>query len=92
MPWDYDNSFGIDYFATEWQYTDVLDWIGNTRNYCKQTHAPGETSRIPLVQNVLRNHGEDVPLAVELRDGDPVSELSQAGEAAASGAAVVVGM
>ena len=31
---------------------------------------------------------EDVPLAVELRDGDPVSELSQAGEAATSGAAV----
>jgi hypothetical protein len=32
---------------------------------------------------------EDVPLAVELCDGDPVSELSQAGEAATSGAAVV---
>jgi hypothetical protein len=31
---------------------------------------------------------EDVPLAVELRDGDPVSELSQAGVAATSGAAV----
>ena len=35
---------------------------------------------------------EDVPLAVELRDGDPVSELSQSGEAATSGAAVVMGM
>ncbi len=56
LPWDYDNSFGIDYFATEWQDTDVVDWAANTRNYCKQTHAPGETSRIPLVQNVLRNH------------------------------------
>jgi hypothetical protein len=33
---------------------------------------------------------EDVPLAVELRDGDPVSELSQAGVAATSGAAVGV--
>jgi hypothetical protein len=33
--------------------------------------------------------GEDVPLAVEFRDGGPVSELSQAGEAATSGAAVV---
>jgi hypothetical protein len=31
---------------------------------------------------------EDVPLVVELRDDDPVSELSQAGEAATSGAAV----
>jgi hypothetical protein len=35
---------------------------------------------------------EDVPLAVELRDGDPVSELSQAGETATSGAAVVMGV
>jgi hypothetical protein len=33
---------------------------------------------------------EDVPLAVELRDGGPVSELSQAGVAATSGVAVVV--
>jgi hypothetical protein len=33
---------------------------------------------------------EDVPLAVELRDGGPVGELSQAGEAATSGAAVVM--
>jgi hypothetical protein len=33
---------------------------------------------------------EDVPLAVGLRGGDPVSELSQAGVAATSGAAVVV--
>ena len=31
---------------------------------------------------------EDVPIAVELRDGDPVSELSQAGVATTSGAAV----
>jgi hypothetical protein len=35
---------------------------------------------------------EDVPFAVELGDGDPVSELSQAGEAATSGAAVVLGV
>jgi hypothetical protein len=34
--------------------------------------------------------GEDVPLAVELRDGDPVGELSQAGVAATSGAAVAM--
>jgi hypothetical protein len=31
---------------------------------------------------------EDVPFAVELRDGDPVSELSQVWVAATSGAAV----
>ena len=35
---------------------------------------------------------EDVPLVVELGDGDPVSELSQAGEAATSGAAVAAGV
>jgi transposase-like protein len=33
---------------------------------------------------------EDVPLAVELRGGDPVSEFSQAGVAATSGTAVAV--
>jgi hypothetical protein len=38
------------------------------------------------------DRSEDVPLVVELRDGDPVSELSQAGEAATSGAAVVMGV
>jgi hypothetical protein len=26
IPWDYDNSFGIDYFGTQWQYTDIVDW------------------------------------------------------------------
>jgi hypothetical protein len=44
----------------------------------------------PLAQQLARR--EDVPCAVELRDGDPVSELSQAGVAATCGAAVVVGV
>ena len=52
IPWDYDNCLGIDYFGTQWQYTDILDWPSNTRNYSGD-HA---TSRIPLVQNLLRNH------------------------------------
>ena len=26
IPWDYDNCLGIDYFGTQWQYTDILDW------------------------------------------------------------------
>jgi hypothetical protein len=34
--------------------------------------------------------GEDVPLAVELRSGGPVSELCQAGVAATFGAAVAM--
>jgi hypothetical protein len=55
LPWDYDNSFGIDYFGTRWQYTDVVDWPSNTRNYYHNNNRPGETSRIPLVQNILRN-------------------------------------
>jgi hypothetical protein len=40
------------------------------------------------VSSWRRSSPEDVPLAVELRAGDPVSELSQAGVAATSGAAV----
>jgi hypothetical protein len=52
IPWDYDNCLGIDYFATKWQYTDILDWPGNTRHYYRER----ATSRIPLVQNLLRNH------------------------------------
>jgi len=52
IPWDYDNSFGIDYFHTQWQYTDILDWAANTRNY---NQGKG-TSRIPLLQNLLKHH------------------------------------
>ncbi len=51
IPWDYDNCLGIDYFGTKWQYTDIIDWPSNTRHYWRE-HA---ISRIPLVQNLLRN-------------------------------------
>jgi cytochrome bd-type quinol oxidase subunit 1 len=54
-------------------------------------YADGEVRwgiEIPRLLSLLARHDEDVPLAVELRDGDPVSELSQAGVAATSGAAV----
>ena len=51
IPWDYDNCLGIDYFGTQWQYTDILDWPSNTEAYWRH-HA---RSRIPLVQNLLRN-------------------------------------
>jgi hypothetical protein len=54
IPWDYDNSFGIDFFGTRWQYTDVLDWPSNTVDYGRR-NSGGATSRIPLVQNLLRN-------------------------------------
>jgi hypothetical protein len=51
IPWDYDNCLGIDYVGTRWQDTDILDWPSNTERYWKG-HA---TSRIPLVQNLLKN-------------------------------------
>ncbi len=51
IPWDYDNCLGIDYFSTQWQYTDILDWSSNTRRQRRNHRA----SRIPLVQNLLRN-------------------------------------
>ena len=51
IPWDYDNSFGIDYFGTDWQYTDLLDWPANTRAY----RGGRGVSRIPLVTNLLAN-------------------------------------
>jgi hypothetical protein len=51
IPWDYDNSLGLDYFDTAWQYTDIVDWPSNTRNY----HRGRSTSRIALVQNLLQN-------------------------------------
>lgn len=51
IPWDYDNSFGIDYFQTQWQYTDILDWPSNTWNY----QGGYGTSHIPLVTNLLKH-------------------------------------
>ncbi|MFE6164622.1 CotH kinase family protein [Streptomyces sp. NPDC056486] len=56
IPWDYDNSSGIDFFSTQWQYTDLLDWPAMTRNYCRITHAPHEVSHLPLFTNLLRHH------------------------------------
>ncbi len=53
IPWDYDNSFGIDYVGTQWQYTDIVDWPSSTKKYWGKG---GKTSHIPLVQNLLRNH------------------------------------
>ena len=55
IPWDYDNSFGIDYFDTDWQYTDILDWPSNTGSYCAKGGHPDARSRIPLVQNLVSN-------------------------------------
>lgn len=43
IPWDYDNSFGIDFFGTSWQYGDLVDWS-----------ATSGTS-LPLIENLLAN-------------------------------------
>jgi CotH kinase protein len=56
IPWDYDNSFGIDYSGTDWHYTDLLDWPANTVRHWHRDGNPDTTSRIPLVQNVLVHH------------------------------------
>jgi hypothetical protein len=54
IPWDYDNSFGIDYSGTPWQDTDLVDWASTTANYGRR-HSGGALSRIPPVQHLLRN-------------------------------------
>ena len=56
IPWDYDNSFGIDYFGTQWQYTDIVDWPSNTGAYWGQAGTRGKRSHIPLVTNLLQHH------------------------------------
>ncbi|MER5890627.1 CotH kinase family protein [Streptomyces sp. NPDC001941] len=53
VPWDYDNSSGIDFFDTPWQYTDLLDWPAMTGAYCRATGAPHPRSRLPLFTNLL---------------------------------------
>lgn len=55
VPWDYDNSFGIDYFGARWQDTDLLDWPGNTAAYHRFNSHPVNRSHIPLVENLLRH-------------------------------------
>ncbi|MFO0678331.1 MAG: CotH kinase family protein [Polyangiaceae bacterium] len=51
IPWDYDNSLGIDRFATAWHEADLLDWEPSTRNY----NGGRGTSDLPLVRNVFKN-------------------------------------
>jgi len=44
IPWDYDNSLGIDPMGIDWQYGDIVDWR-------KTSGGPA----IPLVENLLAN-------------------------------------
>ena len=54
LPWDYDNSFGIDYVGEPWQYADIVDWPAATERYHARNHGRRGRSRIPLVTNLLR--------------------------------------
>jgi hypothetical protein len=56
IPWDYDNTFGIDYVGTAWQHTDLLDWPASTVQYWRRNGGhDGKRSDLPLVQNLLRH-------------------------------------
>jgi hypothetical protein len=51
IPWDYDNSFGHDFFNTKWQFNDIVDWEAGTRNY----YQGKKTASLPLLRNLLAN-------------------------------------
>ncbi len=56
VPWDYDNTFGIDYVGAAWQHTELLDWPANTAAYWRRNGGhEGKRSHLPLVQNLLRH-------------------------------------
>lgn len=51
IPWDYDNTFGSDFFNAKWQYASITDWEGATRPY----YGGNGTSKLPLITNLLAN-------------------------------------
>jgi hypothetical protein len=51
LPWDYDNTFGIDYFNARWQDASIVDWPSSTRPY----YQGRTTAKLPLLTNVLAN-------------------------------------
>lgn len=42
IPWDYDNSFGIDFFGTPWQSKNIVNW-------------ESAGAKLPLIRNLLKN-------------------------------------
>lgn len=46
IPWDYDHTFGIDYFDTRWHHADIVRWEQNTRTPARA---------LPLVTHLLEN-------------------------------------
>ena len=61
IPWDYDNSLGIDYFGTQWQYTDILDRPSNTRNYSGNHSVAYPTRAEPAAQPSLSSDVSGLP-------------------------------
>lgn len=53
IPWDYDNSFGISFWDTKWQYADILNWPATTDKYYNDK----SVAEIPLISNLLKNPG-----------------------------------
>lgn len=50
IPWDYDNVMGITYWATQWQYADIVDWPSSTKEY----YSGARTSHLPLIVRLLQ--------------------------------------
>lgn len=51
IPWDYDNTFGSDFFGTKWQYTSIVDFEASTRDYNRGQR----TTSLPLLHALLKN-------------------------------------
>jgi hypothetical protein len=45
IPWDYDNTFGIDYFNKDWAVHDLVDW--------ERDNVSGQ--KLPLITSLLKN-------------------------------------
>jgi hypothetical protein len=55
IPWDYDNTLGIDYFDVDWWRADLVDWEAATVGY----YDNGTHSNLPLITHLLKN--DDFP-------------------------------
>ncbi len=51
IPWDYDNTFGVDFHDARWHFASIVDWPSSTLNYYK---GQGK-AKLPLIQNLLQN-------------------------------------
>ncbi|MBK6460917.1 MAG: CotH kinase family protein [Myxococcales bacterium] len=47
LPWDYDNSFGTDFFGRAWHEASIVDWVGYD--------GKSNMESLPLLGNILKN-------------------------------------